>query len=94
MYESHQSWPNSIRDPSYIYERQGIFYLFWSEGIFCDFDKTDPAPGRVQDPLLGQQGRRRLYVDSEGRSCTASGGTAGLVIHRSIYEPGGQIVLG
>ncbi|KAK8047903.1 endo-alpha-1-5-arabinanase precursor [Apiospora saccharicola] len=76
------------QEGSHIYERQGMFYLFWSEGICCVFDKTKPAPGgRVQDPPRTSRGP---YVDREAKSCAAGGGTNVVEGHGFVYGPGGQ----
>ncbi|KAK8135588.1 hypothetical protein PG984_003528 [Apiospora sp. TS-2023a] len=76
---------------SVIYEGQGMFYLFWSEGIYCGFDKTKPAPGveykirvcRIKD-VAGP------YFDREIKSCTAGGGTTVLESYGFVYGLGGH----
>lgn len=79
------------QESSYIYKRQGIFYLFWGKGICCGFDKTKPAPGaEYKIRVCRSKDVARPYVDREGKSCTAAGGTTVLESHGFVYGPGGQ----
>ncbi|KAJ0423606.1 putative arabinan endo-1,5-alpha-L-arabinosidase A [Aspergillus carlsbadensis] len=81
---------HAIEGP-YLYQYGSWYYLFYSAGICCGYDSSMPATGeeykikacRSSSPTGG-------FVDADGVSCTAGGGTVVLESHDNVYGPGGQ----
>jgi len=88
---SYTSVGDHAREGSYMFEYDGYYYLLWSEGICCGYDTSLPAAGaeykimmcRSTSPTSG-------FVDKDGESCTANGGSTLLKSHGTTYGPGGQ----
>ncbi|KAL2852562.1 putative arabinan endo-1,5-alpha-L-arabinosidase A [Aspergillus pseudodeflectus] len=78
-------------EAAYLYKYGSWYYLFYSEGSCCGYDANMPAAGeeykikacRSSSPTGG-------FVDANGVSCTAGGGTVVLESHDNVYGPGGQ----
>ncbi|KAI6457711.1 hypothetical protein MCOR17_007716 [Pyricularia oryzae] len=78
----------------FMFERQGWYYLFWSEGVCCGFDKNLPAPGaEYKIRVCRSQNFRGPFVDRNGVDCRNGGGTTVLESHGFVYGPGGQGVM-
>lgn len=76
---------------SYMYRHEGYCYLFFSSGVCCGYDARYPAQGEEYkifvcraDSVSGP------FLDRNGRSCQAGGGTMVLASHGHVYGPGGQ----
>lgn len=77
-----------------IHARSGYYYLFFSSGACCGYDKSMPAPGEEYKIFVCRaKAATGPFVDRTGRSCRASGGTLVLASHGRVYGPGGQGVL-
>lgn len=78
----------------FMFERQGWYYLFWSEGTCCGFDKNLPAPGaEYKIRVCRSQNFRGTFVDRNGVDCRNGGGTTVLESHGFVYGPGGQGIM-
>lgn len=76
---------------AFVFPWGSYFYLFYSKGACCGFDKNRPAPGaeykimvcRSSSPTGG-------FVDRNGVDCTRGGGTVVYESFQFVYGPGGQ----
>ncbi|EPS35030.1 putative alpha-L-arabinofuranosidase [Penicillium oxalicum 114-2] len=76
---------------AYMYQHGNFYYLFYSMGICCNYDKSRPPAGaeykimvcRSTSPTGG-------FVDKNGVACTNGGGSVVLESHGHVYGPGGQ----
>ncbi|OKP11114.1 hypothetical protein PENSUB_3484 [Penicillium subrubescens] len=65
---------------SFMYKHDGYYYLFYSAGICCGYDKSRPA----------SEQEYKIKLDKNGVACTNGGGTVVLESHGTVYGPGGQ----
>ncbi|KAG7397749.1 hypothetical protein PHYBOEH_000288 [Phytophthora boehmeriae] len=80
-----------VVEAAYEFSYNGYYYLFFSKGSCCGYDKTRPAKGkeyrilacRSKSPTSG-------FVDKNGNDCRNNGGTVVLESHDYVYGPGGQ----
>ncbi|KAG0127052.1 glycosyl hydrolase [Tuber indicum] len=76
---------------SFIWYRSPYYYLFFSAGTCCGYDSNRPAPGmEYRINVCRSTSVNRGYVDKNGVSCTAKGGSTVLASHDNVYGPGGQ----
>ncbi|KAL7270401.1 hypothetical protein RUND412_006897 [Rhizina undulata] len=76
---------------SYVYYRSGYYYLFFSSGQCCGYDTSKPTAGNeYRINVCRSTEVSGSYVDADGVSCTAGGGTTVLASHGTVYGPGGQ----
>ncbi|KXS97281.1 hypothetical protein AC578_4574 [Pseudocercospora eumusae] len=81
------------QEASFMIKNGNYYYLFFSWGQCCGYDKNKPASGaeyrvkvcRSTSPSSG-------FVDASGASCLKGGGTTVLASHDNVYGPGGQSV--
>ncbi|CAN8097780.1 unnamed protein product [Discula destructiva] len=81
---------------SFIYLRgsTGYYYLFFSAGACCGYDTDKPAAGlEYSIRVCRSTSATGPFVDANGVSCTASGGTTVLASHGVVYGPGGNGML-
>ncbi|KAK4466381.1 glycosyl hydrolase [Cladorrhinum samala] len=80
----------AIEGPN-IYFRDGFFYLFFSKGSCCGYDKSMPAKGKEYRIMVCRSaGVAGPYLDKQGKDCRSGGGTILLESHGWVYGPGGQ----
>lgn len=84
---------------AFIYQPRGseYYYLFFSSGVCCGFDKatlaTSTPPGDEYKVLVGRSKTATgPYYDAKGVALTDNGGTLVLASHDNVYAPGGQMV--
>lgn len=79
---------------SFVFERKGVFWAFFSSGSCCGLDKNRPRRGDEYKIFVCRAPAvNGPYMDREGRSCTNGGGTLLLASHDNVYAPGGQGVM-
>jgi len=80
---------------SFIYERSGYYYLFFSAGQCCGFTEGDlPAAGEEYKIMVCRStSAAGNFVDKTGKECSNGGGTEVLASHGNVYAPGGQGVM-
>lgn len=79
---------------AFVYYRSGYYYLFFSSGVCCGYDTSKPSPGNEYKIYVCRSSSvSGPFVDSNGKSCTAGGGTVVLESHGYVYGPGGQGVM-
>ncbi|KLO05877.1 endo-1,5-alpha-L-arabinosidase [Schizopora paradoxa] len=83
----------------FIYKPSGseYYYLFFSSGTCCGFDKATLAsstpPGDEYKVFVGRSKTATgPYYDAKGVALTDNGGTLVLASHDNVYAPGGQMV--
>ncbi|KAF5857842.1 hypothetical protein ETB97_005216 [Aspergillus alliaceus] len=90
---------NTAYDPSgthavegaYMYKYGNWYYLFYSVGICCGYDKNRPARGKeYKIKVCRSSSATGHFIDANGVSCMAGGGTVVLESHDNVYGPGGQ----
>ncbi|KAH7120015.1 endo-alpha-1,5-arabinanase precursor [Dendryphion nanum] len=75
----------------FVYKYGNYYYLFFSVGSCCGFDKNRPAKGaEYKIQVCRSSSATGGYVDKSGVKCTAGGGTTVLESHGNVYGPGGQ----
>jgi arabinan endo-1,5-alpha-L-arabinosidase len=66
-------------------------YLFWSEGVCCNFPVSKPAKGKEYKIMVARsKSASGPFVDKAGRQATQGGGEVVLQSHGFVYGPGGQ----
>ena len=76
---------------SYLYHREGRYFLFFSSGTCCGYDSKRPARGEEYKIFVCRSDAvGGPFVDRQGRSCLSGGGTLVLESHDHVYGPGGQ----
>ncbi|KFY85163.1 hypothetical protein V500_08660 [Pseudogymnoascus sp. VKM F-4518 (FW-2643)] len=79
---------------SFAFQNGNYFYMFWSAGQCCGLNTNRPPPGgEYMIKVCRSNAVTGPYVDQNGVSCTAGGGTIVLQSHDNIYAPGGQGVI-
>lgn len=74
-----------------IFKHNNFYYLFFSKGFCCRYDKKRPPPGGEYKVLVCRStSPTGDFVDKEGKPCTQGGGTVVLESHGFVYGPGGQ----
>ncbi|KAK1750465.1 putative arabinan endo-1,5-alpha-L-arabinosidase A [Echria macrotheca] len=74
-----------------VFENEGHFYLFFSRGACCGYDKDRPARGKeYRIVVCRSDSPSGGFVDQSGVACTSGGGTVVLGSHKWVYGPGGQ----
>ncbi|KAL2071379.1 hypothetical protein VTL71DRAFT_12614 [Oculimacula yallundae] len=88
----YDSTGGSPCEGAYLFYYSGYYYLTWSRGVCCGYDKTKPAPGLEYRIMMCRSSTATGgFVDKNGRSCsTANGGSVLLESHGDVYGPGGQ----
>jgi len=75
----------------YMFNNGDFYYLFYSRGKCCGYDKDRPAAGEEYRILVCRSTTATGgFVDQDGTSCTSGGGTTVLKSHNWVYGPGGQ----
>ncbi|KAF7712971.1 Arabinan endo-1,5-alpha-L-arabinanase [Penicillium ucsense] len=76
---------------AYMYQHGNFYYLFYSSGICCNYDKTRPAPGEEYKIMVCRStSPKGGFVGKRGVACTNGGGSVVLESHGTVYGPGGQ----
>lgn len=79
---------------AFMFKHGGHYYLFYSKGSCCGFDKKRPARGAEYKIMVCRSTSvTGGFVDQSGQSCTNGGGTVVLESHDYVYGPGGQGVI-
>lgn len=79
------------QEAPFIYKYGNYYYLFFSVGSCCGFDKNRPAKGQeYKIQACRSSSATSGFVDKNGVKCTSGGGTTVLESHGNIYGPGGQ----
>lgn len=80
----------AIEGPT-MFQSGGFYYIFFSKGSCCGYDKNRPTPGREYRILVCRSNSPNgNFADRNGRSCRSGGGTVVLESHDWVYGPGGQ----
>ncbi|KAH6845847.1 glycosyl hydrolase [Chaetomium sp. MPI-CAGE-AT-0009] len=80
----------AIEGPT-VFKNGNFYYLFFSKGTCCGYDKNRPAAGKEYRILASRSSSPvGPFVDRNGRSCRSGGGTIVLESHNWVYGPGGQ----
>lgn len=75
----------------YMFKHGNYYYMFFSKGKCCGFDKDRPAAGQEYKIMVCRSSSATGgFVDKSGKSCTNGGGTVVLESHGWVYGPGGQ----
>jgi arabinan endo-1,5-alpha-L-arabinosidase len=75
----------------YVFKYGGYYYLFFSKGQCCGYDKSKPASGKEYRILVCRSTSAvGPFVDKAGKACRSGGGTKVLESHSWVYGPGGQ----
>ncbi|UPK99999.1 hypothetical protein LCI18_010934 [Fusarium solani-melongenae] len=75
----------------YMFKQGNYYYMFFSKGKCCGFDKDRPAAGQEYKIMVCRSSSATSgFVDKSGKSCTNGGGTVVLESHGWVYGPGGQ----
>ncbi|PNS15107.1 hypothetical protein CAC42_2336 [Sphaceloma murrayae] len=78
-------------EAAYMIKRDNWFYMFFSAGKCCGYDKSRPAAGQEYSIRVCRSTRSNGgFVDKNGVDCLKGGGTVVLPSHDNIYGPGGQ----
>uniref|UniRef100_K3WGW3 arabinan endo-1,5-alpha-L-arabinosidase n=1 Tax=Globisporangium ultimum (strain ATCC 200006 / CBS 805.95 / DAOM BR144) TaxID=431595 RepID=K3WGW3_GLOUD len=85
---------NTAMEGATIFKYGSYYYLFFSKGSCCNYDKKRPAAG-AEYKIMACRSKSATggFVDKNGVSCTKSGGTTVLASHGYVYGPGGQGVM-
>lgn len=87
-------WPSdgSNIEGSFMYYKDGYYYLFYSQGISGDFDTYIPPAGdEYKIYVCRSETYNGGFVDLAGTSCLDGGGLLVLESHGDyVYAPGGQ----
>ncbi|KAF4176776.1 hypothetical protein CNMCM7927_003874 [Aspergillus lentulus] len=76
---------------AFMYKHGGYYYLFYSAGICCGYDKSRPASGQeYKIKVCRSTSATGNFIDKNGVACTNGGGTVVLESHGTVYGPGGQ----
>ncbi|KAE9016724.1 putative arabinan endo-1,5-alpha-L-arabinosidase A [Phytophthora rubi] len=74
-----------------MFTYNGYYYLFFSKGSCCGYDKTRPAKGKEYRILVCRSKHATYgFVDKSGNDCRNNGGTVVVESHDYVYGPGGQ----
>ncbi|KAG7395675.1 hypothetical protein PHYBOEH_003354 [Phytophthora boehmeriae] len=80
-----------VVEAAYEFAYNGYYYLFFSKGSCCKYDKTRPAAGKEYRILVCRsKSPTSGFVDKNGVDCRNNGGTVVLESHDFVYGPGGQ----
>ncbi|KAG6611157.1 arabinan endo-1 [Phytophthora cinnamomi] len=80
-----------VVEAAYMFAYNSYYYLFFSKGSCCGYDKTRPAKGKEYRILVCRsQHATSGFVDKSGNDCKNNGGTVVLESHDYVYGPGGQ----
>ncbi|GME22471.1 glycoside hydrolase family 43 protein [Neofusicoccum parvum] len=75
----------------YLFKSGQYYYLFWSSGQCCGYDKNRPAQGEEYKVMVCRSNSATgPFADFNDVPCTQNGGTQVLGSHDNIYGPGGQ----
>lgn len=67
------------------------YYLFYSKGSCCRYDKSRPAKGKEYKIVVCRSSSPTAsFVDKNGVACSRGGGSVVLESHNWVYGPGGQ----
>ncbi|KAG1693294.1 hypothetical protein DVH05_023758 [Phytophthora capsici] len=80
-----------VLEAAFEFAYNGYYYLFFSKGSCCGYDKTRPAKGK-EYRILACRSKSPTgdFVDKNGADCRNNGGTIVLESHDWVYGPGGQ----
>lgn len=80
-----------VIEGSFIFKTGNYYYLFYSKGSCCGYDKTRPAAGKEYRIMVCRStSPTGGFKDKNGVACTKGGGTVVLASHGWVYGPGGQ----
>ncbi|KAK2767498.1 hypothetical protein FQN54_003655 [Arachnomyces sp. PD_36] len=84
--------PNGIViEGAYLFENEGYYYLFFSQGVCCTYDENMPAPGEeYRIKVCRADSPAGPFADQDGLACSEGGGTLVLGSYDNVYGPGGQ----
>ncbi|KAE8975146.1 putative arabinan endo-1,5-alpha-L-arabinosidase A [Phytophthora rubi] len=80
-----------VVEAAFEFAYNGYYYLFFSKGSCCKYDKTRPAKGKEYRILVCRsKSPTSGFVDKNGADCRNNGGSVVLESHDWVYGPGGQ----
>ncbi|KAK3329953.1 glycoside hydrolase family 43 protein [Apodospora peruviana] len=82
---------DKAQEAAYLFKDGNYYYLFYSKGSCCGYDRDRPARGKEYRILVCRSTRATGgFADKTGKLCTNGGGTMVLESHDWVYGPGGQ----
>ncbi|GMF11444.1 unnamed protein product [Phytophthora lilii] len=82
---------HEVMEAAYEFSYNGYYYLFYSLGSCCGYNKNRPAKGKEYRILVCRsKSPTSGFVDKNGNDCRKNGGTVVLASHDWVYGPGGQ----
>jgi len=82
---------DKAQEAPYIFVSGSYYYLFYSKGSCCGYDRDRPARGKEYRIMVCRSARATGgFVDKDGKACQSGGGTVVLESHDWVYGPGGQ----
>lgn len=82
---------NTAEEGAALHRNGDYYYLFYSKGKCCGYDKNRPKAGEEYKILVCRsRSATGGFVDGNGKDCTKGGGTVVLESHNDVYGPGGQ----
>jgi arabinan endo-1,5-alpha-L-arabinosidase len=82
---------NTAMEGPNVFKYGSYYYLFFSKGQCCGYDKSRPASGKEYKIMVCRSTSAvGPFVDKSGNSCRNGGGTVVLASHNWVYGPGGQ----
>ncbi|KAL3423417.1 endo-alpha-1,5-arabinanase [Phlyctema vagabunda] len=79
------------QEGAYMFKYGDTYYLFWSAGQCCGLNTNKPAAGGEYKIMVARsKSPTGAFIDKNGKSATAGGGSVVLESHGNIYAPGGQ----
>jgi hypothetical protein len=82
---------DKAQEAAYMFKTSDYYYLFFSKGSCCGYDKERPARGKEYRVMVCRSSSiDGGFVDKAGISCLKGGGTVILESHNWVYGPGGQ----
>ena len=82
---------DKAQEAAYVFQSGNYYYLFYSKGSCCGYDKDRPARGKEYRIMVCRSSRATGgFTDKAGTACQSGGGTVVLESHDSVYGPGGQ----
>jgi len=82
---------DKAQEAPFIFFHENWYYLFYSKGTCCGYDRTRPAKDKEYKIMVCRSTvPNGGFVDKTGTSCTNGGGSVVLESHGWVYGPGGQ----
>jgi len=82
---------DSAQEAPVVFKHGEYYYLFYSKGTCCGYDRTKPPSGKeYRIAVCRSTVPTGEFVDKAGVPCVNGGGTVILRSHDWVYGPGGQ----